>query len=582
MSESGEVLAVVLEAVYACAADPDRWEDLIDIFVPLNDHLSAESLDLGGGIGVEQTLRSHLDRAQAVARRLNVSDAPVAAITQSTPQVAYLLIGRDNRLLAATPSATPLLASFSEPLAIGRMFALSDPANHSRYRIARNSLKEGTGTAPVLFNFDDGEATESLSGFLVDAAHFERLIGQDSASDPQAHALILPDRTALLRHDHLLRSSLGLTPAELRLASLLKDGASINEAAPKLGIAVNTARNHLRSIFAKLGVNRQSEMVRHLSELGQLAAFVRGAEINFANDVPLSTAPQNPTRILTERKSFTLADGRKLAYREYGRSEGIPVVFLHAVLSSSLLRDAESDFAFSKGVRIVVVERPGTGRSTPDQNMSFESVGRDIAALVDHLGLSNLYVLGRSSGAVFALEAAKVLGSRVTRLMLWAPRFRTDIDLQRRDPLGRFYAGMQRMPWYADAVLALLRAKLSQRFVKDMMLRSHERSPADHALMRAEPELLDFMVRQTLEALEVTHAGVIREAGLMASDRPIDLEGVQSEIIVWHGGDDGYVQAADVERRISNLPLDEFKIIEGEGHIFSLASRAKVLERLIA
>jgi len=581
MSQSGEVLAVVLEAVYACAADPDRWEDLIDIFVPLDDHLSEEG-NLGEkSVRVEQTLLAHLDRAQSVARRLNVGEtATVPSVFP--PPVAYVIVGRDSRLLAATPSAAPLLASFSGALVTGRVFTLADPANQNRYRIARATLKNGAGTAPVLFNFDDGEATESLSGFLVDAAHLKRLLGDDvlPTDDPQAHALLLPDRTALTRHDHLLRASLGLTPAELRLAALLKDGASINEAAPKLGIAVNTARNHLRSIFAKLGVNRQSEMVRHLSELGQLAAFVRGAERR-EDDLSASDAEPSP-HILTTRKFLTLADGRVLAFREYGLENGTPVLFLHALLSSSLLRDVENDYIVRAGARVIVAERPGTGRSTSDPDMSFESVARDLVALVDHLNINKLYVLGRSSGAGFALEAARALGSRVERLMLYAPRFSTDTDLRRHDPLGRFYAGMRRMPWYVDAVLALLRAKLSHRFVREIMRRSHERSPADYKLMESEPGLLEFMVVQSLEALEVTHAGATSEAALLANDAPVDLEGVEADVIVWHGQEDGYVMPADVERHISNLPVSEFRVIENEGHIFSLAGRSQVLERLLA
>jgi pimeloyl-ACP methyl ester carboxylesterase/DNA-binding CsgD family transcriptional regulator len=588
MSDSGEVLAIVLEAVYACAADPDRWEDLFDMFVPLDGQLSAEDQLGETGLGVEQTLRPHLDRAEAVARRLNMSDTASAAAAlavapnNAPPPVAYLLIGRDLRLLSATPSAAPMLASFCEPLAEGRVFALSDVANQNRYRAARDALRDGAGTAPVLFNVDDGEATESLSGFLVDADHFDRLIGtpEPGVARAYSHALILPDRTALVRHDHLLRSSLGLTPAELKLASLLKDGASINEAAPKLGIAVNTARNQLRSIFAKLGVNRQSEMVRHLSELGQLAAFVRGAELTESAEP--SPAILQTNRIKTERREVGLSDGRRLSYREYGRREGKPVLFLHAVLSGSLLREAESDIAYRLGLRLIVPERPGTGRSTPSPDMSIASVGRDLVELVDQLEHQNVIILGRSSGAHFALEAAKQLGARVPRLMLWSPRFCADLEMTRRDPLGRFYAGMRRMPWYVDAALALLRAKLSRGFIKSILLRSHERSPADYALMEREPGLLDFMVRQSLEALEFSHEGVIREADLIAADQPLDLEGLQSEMIVWHGSADGYVHLYDVERHVSNLPLAEYRVIENEGHIFSLAAREKVFERLIA
>lgn len=55
-----------------------------------------------------------------------------------------------------------------------------------------------------------------------------------------------------------------LTPAEASLALLLADGLTLDEAADELAIRKNTARAHLRSIFAKTGVTRQTSLVRLL------------------------------------------------------------------------------------------------------------------------------------------------------------------------------------------------------------------------------------------------------------------------------------------------------------------------------
>lgn len=53
-----------------------------------------------------------------------------------------------------------------------------------------------------------------------------------------------------------------LTPAETALSIALSNGLSLEEAAESLGIKRNTARAHLRSIFSKTGVRRQTELVR--------------------------------------------------------------------------------------------------------------------------------------------------------------------------------------------------------------------------------------------------------------------------------------------------------------------------------
>ena len=54
----------------------------------------------------------------------------------------------------------------------------------------------------------------------------------------------------------------GVTPAEASLAMLLVNGLTLDEAAKVQGVSRNTTRTHLRSIFAKTGVSRQTMLVR--------------------------------------------------------------------------------------------------------------------------------------------------------------------------------------------------------------------------------------------------------------------------------------------------------------------------------
>lgn len=62
-----------------------------------------------------------------------------------------------------------------------------------------------------------------------------------------------------------IRDLFQLTPAEAQLAAMLANGASLIDAADKLGVTHNTVRGHLRSIFAKTGVRRQSQLVHLLN-----------------------------------------------------------------------------------------------------------------------------------------------------------------------------------------------------------------------------------------------------------------------------------------------------------------------------
>jgi DNA-binding CsgD family transcriptional regulator len=58
-----------------------------------------------------------------------------------------------------------------------------------------------------------------------------------------------------------------LTRAESRLAIALLDGKSLHEAAELIGVARETVRSQIKSIFQKTGTQRQGELIRLLSQL---------------------------------------------------------------------------------------------------------------------------------------------------------------------------------------------------------------------------------------------------------------------------------------------------------------------------
>lgn len=70
-----------------------------------------------------------------------------------------------------------------------------------------------------------------------------------------------PERKSEASHE-IMRNLFDLTPAEAALALLLANGMTLEEASEDLNIRKNTARAHLRSIFSKTGVTRQTMLVR--------------------------------------------------------------------------------------------------------------------------------------------------------------------------------------------------------------------------------------------------------------------------------------------------------------------------------
>ena len=78
-----------------------------------------------------------------------------------------------------------------------------------------------------------------------------------------------PNPTSLhaTRLDRDPRSAYGLTSAEAVVAQLLVQHAgSVRDIADRLGVSVNTAKTHLKRIFDKTGVRRQSALIKLLLE----------------------------------------------------------------------------------------------------------------------------------------------------------------------------------------------------------------------------------------------------------------------------------------------------------------------------
>lgn len=66
----------------------------------------------------------------------------------------------------------------------------------------------------------------------------------------------------------LVTKLLGLTPAESRVAVAIAAGQTVAGTALELGCAEGTARTHLKRIYRKLGIRKQTELVRKVLLLG--------------------------------------------------------------------------------------------------------------------------------------------------------------------------------------------------------------------------------------------------------------------------------------------------------------------------
>lgn len=116
-------------------------------------------------------------------------------------------------------------------------------------------------------------------------------------------------------------------------------------------------------------------------------------------------------------------DGRRLAYDVVGDGERT-VVLTHGLLMSRKMHRPLSRRLAERGYRAVSLDFLGHGESERPVDMtaySMQAFGRDILALLDHLGVEQAVVQGTSLGANATLEASVVAPERMRGIVIEMP-----------------------------------------------------------------------------------------------------------------------------------------------------------------
>jgi pimeloyl-ACP methyl ester carboxylesterase len=120
-------------------------------------------------------------------------------------------------------------------------------------------------------------------------------------------------------------------------------------------------------------------------------------------------------------QTFKLPDGRLLGFGEYGRTNGKPLLYFHGFPSSRIEPEPFDDLARKKGIRVLSLERPGFGLSSPQPRRTIMDWPRDVTAFADGMGLDKFAIMGLSGGGPYALACAHALPKeRLTGVGLFA------------------------------------------------------------------------------------------------------------------------------------------------------------------
>lgn len=109
---------------------------------------------------------------------------------------------------------------------------------------------------------------------------------------------------------------------------------------------------------------------------------------------------------------------RRLAYRIAGRTDGLPVVLVHALAGQSETWDKTAGALVELGFFVIAPDLRGHGRSDWPKSYALAGFERDLVALLDALHLGRVDLIGHSLGAHLALRIAACAPDRVGRVVI--------------------------------------------------------------------------------------------------------------------------------------------------------------------
>lgn len=559
-------LSEVIGLIYAAASDASAWPELLERMgaFMLASLERAEEGDLSGAAtpAVSQLLADclvpHLRRAQDLHVELNDLTRQRDGLEAVLGRVPMgMAIVQEDGTVVSMNQAMLSIADGGDLLAVatGR---LHDRGQNRLLPAIGAALRDGRTEVPLTLR-------EARPGQAAVSVWVTPLLRAASAAQPLALVLVASSQSRALSVDALGRM-FGLTPAEARLTQMLVLGQSLDEASQVLLVSLNTVKTHLKRIFSKMGVRRQSELVQavYASPLWLLDDAAGSLPDGKALGRLIALRRSGPR----EEGVLQLPDGRRLAYSDQGDPAGLPVVFMHGLAGSRYLRHPDDSLLMRHRIRLIIPERPGCGDSDPQPARRIADWPEDLRALLDHLRVNRCLVMGYSAGTPYALAAAAALTARVERLHLVAPISPIErlADLKSYPAATRLNILMARhAPGLLRPLMGVAVKDMRQnvfRYVESSMSLSSE---SDRAVY-ASPLLRSAHALGVLAGIQRGADELAQDVLLTCGDWGVDFADLRLPVHIWHGEADRLVSPDGARQLAARLPQAQLTMVSGAGH----------------
>jgi pimeloyl-ACP methyl ester carboxylesterase len=282
--------------------------------------------------------------------------------------------------------------------------------------------------------------------------------------------------------------------------------------------------------------------------------------------------------------TIRVRSGRRMGFAAFGTAENSTIVWLHGTPGArrqipELARRQAEGF----GVRLLGVDRPGTGWSTPYLYESILDFATDLEIVLDELGVDQAAVIGLSGGGPYALAAAHAMPDRIRVVGVLggvAPTRGADAPPGGLVGLAaRFAPVFPPLRFPLTVILGALTLVLRPVGHQALLAYANVSPPGDRSVLHrpdVESMFLDdlFNTKGHLQA-------PINDIILFTRDWGFSLREVKVPVMWWHGDADHFVPLSHGRHCVSLLPYGQLFVRPGESHLGAFGAADEVLQRIL-
>ena len=283
--------------------------------------------------------------------------------------------------------------------------------------------------------------------------------------------------------------------------------------------------------------------------------------------------------------SVAVRDGRRLSFAEFGTPRGAAIIWMHGTPGARRQIPLEARaYAEEHDLRLIGVDRPGIGSSTPHLYADVLDWTADLEMLADTLAIDTMRLIGLSGGGPYVLAAGAALPDRVHGIGVLGGVAPT----KGADAVG---GGLMALAPYAAPLLSLARVPLG--FVMAQVIRLVRPiagpildgyaavQPRGDKELLARPEFRAMFLDDLLNGSRFQVSAPLSDIVLFTRHWGFELAEVAVPVRWWHGDADHIVPFAHGEHVSGRLPDAVLTPIEGESHLGGLGLATDVLSALM-